>query len=97
MMNAGLNNGEPLMKDQKEASRQDVEKVRDLFGLSHDLIAQAQFPGHVASKVNDCLAFLAFQYNDFKLRGEKLVAAEPKVEAPIEVVPMETPEVAKPA
>lgn len=74
------------MKDQKEASRQDVEKVRDLFGLSHDLLAQAQFPGHVASKVTDCLAFLAFQYNDFKLRGEKLAAAETPV------VPMSTPE-----
>jgi hypothetical protein len=77
----------------QEASRQDVEKVRDLFGLSHDLIAQATFPGHVASKVTECLQFLAFQYNDFKLRAEKLApveapaAVEAVVVAPTEATP----------
>lgn len=70
---------------QPTTSRADVEKVRDLFGLSHDLIAQATFPGHVAGKVQDALQFLAWQYNDFKVRSEALAKAEapaiPVVEA----------------
>lgn len=65
------------------ATKQDVEKVRDLFGLAHDLIAQAQFPGHVASKVAEVLPFLAFQYNDFKVRAEALgKAAEGAADVP---------------
>lgn len=54
------------------ASKADVEKVRDLFGLAHDLIAQAQFPGHVSPKVTDVMQFLAYQFNDFKQRAEAL-------------------------
>lgn len=72
---------------QQSASRADVEKVMTLFGLSHDLIAQATFPGHLAGKVQEALQFLAYQYNDFKVRGEALA----KAEAPA-VVPMNTPE-----
>lgn len=70
-----------------KASKQDVEKVRDLFGLAHDLIAQAQFPGHVSPKVAEVMQFLAYQFNDFKQRGEVLAKADaptvPVVEAAI--------------
>lgn len=68
---------------QQNATKADIEKVRDLFGLAHDLIAQAQFPGHVSGKVTDVMQFLAYQYNDFKTRGEALavVTADPKGEA----------------
>lgn len=65
------------------ASKADVEKVRDLFGLAHDLIAQAQFPGHVSPKVMEVMQFLAYQYNDFKGRAEALAKAEEK---PVEAV-----------
>lgn len=66
------------------AEKQDVEKVRDLFGLSHDLIAQAQFPGHVSPKVAEAMTFLAYQFNDFKQRAEVLSkAAEAPVEASV--------------
>lgn len=63
------------------ATKEEINKVRDLFGLAHDLIAQAEFPGHVASKVDEALKFLAWQFNDFKQRGEALEKAE-KAEAP---------------
>lgn len=53
-------------------SKKDVEGIRDLFGLTHDLIAQATFPGHVSGKVQDVMKFLAYQYNDFKVRAEAL-------------------------
>lgn len=72
---------------QLKASKQDVEKVRDLFGLAHDLVAQAQFPGHVSPKVAEVMQFLAYQFNDFKQRGEVLAKADvpaiPVVEAAI--------------
>lgn len=81
------------------ASKQDIEKVRDLFGLAHDLIAQAQFPGHVAGKVNEVMQFLAYQFNDFKQRAETLatVTADPKGEAiPVVAEPVaEAPEAAE--
>lgn len=66
-----------------KASKADVEKVRDLFGLAHDLIAQAQFPGHVAPKVHEVMQFLGYQFNDFKGRAEALakVTADPAGEA----------------
>lgn len=78
------------------ASKEDIEKVQDLFGLSHDLIAQATFPGHVAGKVQEVMQFLAYQFNDFKQRAEALakVTADSKGEAiPVvgEVVPTEGP------
>jgi len=57
----------------KAASLKDVEAVRDLFARAHDYIAQAQHPGHMGGKVAEVLNFLAFQYNDFKIRGENLV------------------------
>lgn len=56
----------------KKASLKDIEAVRDLFARSHDYIAQATYPGHMGSKIAEVLNFLAFQYNDFKLRGENL-------------------------
>lgn len=66
------------MSDGKQvgATKADVEKVRDLFGLAHDLIAQAQFPGHVSAKVVETMQFLAYQYNDFKGRAEAMERAE---------------------
>lgn len=67
---------------QQNATKEDVEKVRDLFGLSHDLIAQAQFPGHVSAKVQEVMAFLAYQYNDFKVRGEALAKVTVQSESP---------------
>lgn len=72
---------------QLKASKQDVEKVRDLFGLAHDLIAQAQFPGHVSPKVAEVMQFLAYQYNDFKGRGEALAKTVPVAVNPSESVP----------
>lgn len=57
---------------QPQASLKDVEAVRDLFARAHDYIAQASHPGHMGGKVAEVLNFLAFQYNDFKLRGENL-------------------------
>jgi hypothetical protein len=76
-------NGETNTMANQQASKGDLEKVRDLFGLAHDLIAQAQFPGHVASKVQDVMQFLAFQFNDFKTRAEALAKADEK---PVEAV-----------
>lgn len=72
-----------MSEEKRSATKEDIEKVRDLFGLSHDLIAQATFPGHVANKVQEVMQFLAFQYNDFKIRAEALtkVTADPKGEA----------------
>lgn len=67
----------------KVASLKDVEAVRDLFARAHDYIAQASHPGHLGMKVAEVLNFLAFQYNDFKTRAEKLTAvieAEAKAE-----------------
>src|SRR5712671_246227 len=64
-------------------SLKDIEAVRDLFARAHDMIAQANHPGHLGMKVAEVLNFLAFQYNDFKLRAEKLavvVANEAKAE-----------------
>jgi len=54
------------------ASLKDIEAVRDLFARAHDYIAQASHPGHLGGKVAEVLNFLAFQYNDFKVRGENL-------------------------
>lgn len=71
------------------ASKSDVEKVRDLFGLAHDLIAQATFPGHVAGKVQETLQFLAYQFNDFKQRAEAL-ATKVTVESDKPAIPVET-------
>jgi hypothetical protein len=68
----------------KAASLKDVEAVRDLFARAHDYIAQAQYAGHMGMKVAEVLNFLAFQYNDFKTRGENLAKvgeAEAKVTA----------------
>lgn len=66
------------MSDLK-ASKADIEKVRDLFGLAHDLLAQAQFPGHVSPKVTEVMQFLAYQFNDFKQRAAAIatVVADP--------------------
>ena len=72
-----------------QASKADIEKVRDLFGLAHDLIAQAQFPGHVAAKVQETMQFLAFQYNDFKTRAEALAKAAEAPAIPVEAVKSE--------
>jgi hypothetical protein len=67
----------------KQMALKDVEAVRDLFARAHDYIAQANHPGHLGMKVAEVLNFLAFQYNDFKLRAENLaktVEAEAKAE-----------------
>jgi hypothetical protein len=54
---------------------QNVEQVRDLFARAHDYIAQASHPGHLGMKVAEVLNFLAFHYQDFKARAEKLAKA----------------------
>ena len=59
----------------KQALLKDVEAVRDLFARAHDYIAQATYPGHMGTKVAEVLNFLSFQYNDFKLRGERMTKA----------------------
>jgi len=64
-------------------SLKDIEAVRDLFARAHDMIAQANHPGHLGMKVAEVLNFLAFQFNAFKLRAEKLavvLANEAKAE-----------------
>ncbi len=73
------------------ANKEDVEKVRDLFGLAHDLMAQAQFPGHVANKVQEAMTFLAWQYNDFKARGEALAKATQAPAILVEAAKAENP------
>lgn len=50
----------------------DLEAVRELFAKSHDFIAQASYPGNRCKDIAEVLNFLAFQYNDFKLRCEAL-------------------------
>lgn len=60
---------QPLTREQ---TLQNIEQVRDLFARSHDLIAQSNHPGHLGQKIAEALNFLAFQYNDFKLRAETL-------------------------
>lgn len=62
---------------------QDVEAVRDLFARAHDCIAQASHPGHLGAKVAEVLNFLAFQYNDFKTRGETLAK---QIQSEVDVV-----------
>ena len=67
----------------KQAQHKDIEAVRDLFARAHDYIAQASHPGHLGMKVAEVLNFLQFQYNDFKLRAEKLaeqIEADAKAE-----------------
>lgn len=59
-------------EDARKRQLQDVETVRDLFARAHDYIAQATYPGHMGMKVAEVINFLAFQHNDFKLRGENL-------------------------
>lgn len=84
------------MSDLKQATKEDIEKVQQLFGLAHDMIAQATFPGHVHAKVQEVMAFLAYQYNDFKARAEALpkVTPDQKGEAiPVVSTPVvETPQ-----
>ena len=58
----------------KAAQLKDIEAIRDLFARAHDYMAQATHPGHLGMKVAEVLNFLYFQYNDFKIRSEKLAA-----------------------
>jgi hypothetical protein len=51
---------------------QNLEAVRDLFAAAHDMIAQAQHPGHLSAKVDQVMHFLKFHYSDFKSRAEGL-------------------------
>lgn len=67
----------------------DIEAVRDLFALAHDLIAQSTYPAHMHQKLANVLNFLAFQYGDFKRRAEalapKVAVATPAADAPATV------------
>jgi len=64
----------------KAAQLKDIEAIRDLFARAHDYMAQATHPGHLGMKVAEVLNFLSFQYNDFKIRAERL-AVEVETEA----------------
>lgn len=82
------------MSEAKQLSDvKDIEAVRDLFARAHDYIAQASHPGHLGMKVAEVLNFLAFQYQDFKLRAEaaaKAAEVVPAVEAtPVEAKPVD--------
>lgn len=55
-----------------------MTNIRDLFGLSHDLIAQSSHAGHLAVKIAETLAFLKFQYEDFDRRVKAVEAAATK-------------------
>jgi hypothetical protein len=69
----GLNEAKTVpQQPTREAQLKDIEAIRDLFARAHDYIAQASHPGHMGMKIAEVLNFLAFQHNDFKLRGEKL-------------------------
>jgi hypothetical protein len=74
--------------DVRKKQLQDVEAVRDLFARAHDYIAQASHPGHLGGKIAEVLNFLAFQYNDFKTRGENL-AKQIKSEVDVEAAKLE--------
>lgn len=74
---------EPAHVDPRKRGLQDVEAVRDLFARAHDYIAQASHPGHLGAKVAEVLNFLAFQYNDFKTRGETLAK---QIQSEVDVV-----------
>jgi uncharacterized protein with PIN domain len=58
----------PDLKATLETSKQ----IQELFGVAHDLISAASHPGHMGQKVAEVLAFLKFQYSDFKSRVERL-------------------------
>jgi hypothetical protein len=74
----------------KQAQLKDIEAIRDLFARAHDYIAQANHPGHLGMKVAEVLNFLAFQYNDFKVRGENLAKTiEADVKAELSKVDIE--------
>jgi hypothetical protein len=51
---------------------ENIQQVRDLFAAAHDMIAQAQHPGHLGAKVAEVMNFLKFHYSDFKSRAEGL-------------------------
>lgn len=68
---------------QQQATKSEIEGVMQLFGLCHDLLAQAQFPGHVSDKVQQALKFLAWQFQDFKARAEVLGKAETPAAEPV--------------
>jgi hypothetical protein len=72
-----------IASDTRNRQLQDVEAVRDLFARAHDYIAQASHPGHLGAKVAEVLNFLAFQYNDFKTRGETLAK---QIQSEVDVV-----------
>lgn len=73
-----------------EDQLKNIEQVRDLFARSHDYMAQATHPGHMGMKVAEVLNFLAFQYNDFKLRAENLAKQiEADAKAKLSVVDVE--------
>jgi len=79
----------------KVAQLKDIEAIRDLFARAHDYIAQASHPGHLGMKVAEVLNFLAFQYNDFKVRGENLAKViENEAKAAASVVDIEAAKVA---
>ena|SRR5260221_14134920 len=67
-----LKEGSGLVRDARTSQLQDIETVRDLFARAHDLICQAQFPGHMGMKIAEVINFLAFQHSDFKRRSEDL-------------------------
>ena len=69
---------------------QNIEDIRDLFARAHDCIAQASHPGHLGMKVAEVLNFLKFQYDDFKLRAEKL-AKQIEQEAKTELSKVDVP------
>lgn len=62
-----------------QPSKEDLVRVKELFGLSHDLLSQASFPGHISMKVAESLNFLKFHYTSMDEAIKKLDV--PKVEA----------------
>lgn len=79
-----MNETQSVVPQQDDAKKrlQDIEAVRDLFARAHDYIAQATYPGHMGMKVAEVINFLAFQHNDFKLRGEN---AKKQIESTVDV------------
>lgn len=74
---------------EKQMSVSDVKSIQSLFGLSHDLIAQAQYPGHLSAKVAEAINFLKFQYEDFDRRVKAMEGSAQAAEVLAVDKPME--------
>lgn len=69
-----MNNEAPVVK---EPTREELTRVKDLFGLSHDLLAQATFPGHHSLKVAEAMQFLMYHFKAMEDAIKRIPEAAP--------------------